>query len=45
MTEWVSLDKMDFTTGLRELDEMDAREQLIHGGKKGWWSRVFNKIF
>ncbi|KAL7409528.1 amino acid permease/ SLC12A domain-containing protein [Mrakia frigida] len=45
LTKWVSLEDMDFTTGLRELDEMDAREQLKKEKPKSWAARVWSALF
>jgi yeast amino acid transporter len=39
-TKWVSLDEMDFTTGRRELDEIDEAERLKYGNPTTWWGRL-----
>lgn len=31
---------MDFMTGRRELDEIDAFEQEKHKPKAGWWNKA-----
>jgi len=36
---------MDLTSGLKELDEMDAREQLKHGQPKSTAAKIWAAIF
>ena len=45
-TTWVTLENMDFTTGLRELDAMDEREQAkVASVRPTLMTRVFHFMF
>lgn len=44
-TRWVRLNEMDFMTGRRELDEIDAFEQEKAGTPTGLWSKIVSILF
>lgn len=44
-TQWVRLEDMDFTTGRRELDDMDEREVARYKAPKGFWERLWDFLF
>jgi amino acid transporter len=44
-TTWVTLEAMDFHTGLQALDEVQEEEELRESGKTGFWHKVSEKVF